>query len=85
MKNGNRLVGLEWHTAFAGDEPVLHYEIWRDGQKVKQVNHQPQIDKKPFSFEEPLNDKDAHKYQVAAVDAAGRKSLTGELLLPTAG
>jgi hypothetical protein len=85
MKNEKRLARLEWHTALAGDEPILHYEIWRDGQRVKQVAHHPQIDKKPFSFEEPLSDMGAHRYQIASVDAAGRKALTDELALPARG
>jgi aryl-alcohol dehydrogenase-like predicted oxidoreductase len=85
VRSGKRLARLEWQTAFAGDEPILHYEIWRDQQNIKQVQHQPQIHKKPFLFEEILEDKGAHKYQISVVDAAGRRALTEELLLPTTG
>jgi aryl-alcohol dehydrogenase-like predicted oxidoreductase len=83
MQDGKRVIRLTWQTAFAGDEPLARYEIWRDHQKINQVAHQPQISRKPFVFEEVMNDKAAHNYQVAAVDAAGRSAPSEELLVPT--
>jgi aryl-alcohol dehydrogenase-like predicted oxidoreductase len=85
VREGKRVVNLTWQTAFAGDEPISHYEIWRDHQKVNQVTHQPQTSKKPFKFADSLGDTTAHVYQVATVDAAGRKAMTGEILLPAVG
>jgi hypothetical protein len=81
MHEGKRVVGLKWQTAFAGDEPITHYEIWRDHQKVDQVVHQAQTSKKPFEFADAVGDKTAHTYQIATVDAAGRKAMTGDLEL----
>ena len=69
-----RLIRLEWQTAYAGDEPVVFYEIWRDLQKVGRVNHLPQTDRIPFGFEEILCDQAVHHYQVVTVDAAGREA-----------
>jgi hypothetical protein len=83
MREGKRLVHLKWQTAYAGDEPIAHYEIWRDHQKVNQVAHKPQISKKPFEFADAVRDKAAHTYQIATIDAAGRKALTQELQVPT--
>ena len=85
MHDGKRVIRLKWQTAFAGDEPLARYEIWRDHQKVSQVAHKPQISKKPFVFEEVMNDKAAHNYQIATVDAAGRSAASEELLVPTLG
>jgi aryl-alcohol dehydrogenase-like predicted oxidoreductase len=82
MRQGKRVVSLKWQTAFAGDEPITHYEIWRDKEKVYQVAHQPQTSKKPFEFADAVPDTTAHAYQIATVDAAGRKAQTGALQLP---
>ncbi len=81
LREGKRVASLKWQTAFAGDEPVAHYEIWRDHQKVNEVAHEPQTSKKPFEFADAVNDKAAHTYQIATVDAAGRKAMTGEIQL----
>ena len=79
MRAGKREVSLEWQTAYAGDEPISHYEIWRDHQMVNQMAHNPQTSKKPFEFADAVSDKAAHTYQIATVDDAGHKAMTGEL------
>jgi aryl-alcohol dehydrogenase-like predicted oxidoreductase len=83
VRDGKRVIRLKWQTAYAGDKPLARYEIWRDHQKVSQVAHQPQISQKPFVFEEVVDDKAAHSYQVATVDTAGRSVPTTELLVPS--
>jgi len=45
------------------------------------VVHQAQTSKKPFEFADAVGDKTAHTYQIATVDAAGRKAMTGDLEL----
>jgi aryl-alcohol dehydrogenase-like predicted oxidoreductase len=85
VRNGKRVIRLKWQTAFAGDAPLARYEIWRDHQRVSRVAHQPQISRKPFVFEEVMNDKAAHNYQIAAVDAAGRSAVSEELFAPALG
>jgi aryl-alcohol dehydrogenase-like predicted oxidoreductase len=81
-RNGRRVARLEWQTAYAGDEPILSYEIWRDRGKVAAVPHEPQTGRRPFTFDESLEDASAHVYQVRTVDAAGRTAVTAELSLP---
>jgi aryl-alcohol dehydrogenase-like predicted oxidoreductase len=82
MREGKRVVSLKWQTAFAGDEPITHYEIWRDHQKLDQVPHEPQTTKKPFGFADAVPDKAAHTYQISTVDAKSRMALTGEIQVP---
>jgi aryl-alcohol dehydrogenase-like predicted oxidoreductase len=77
--SGRRVVKLRWQTAYAGDEPISHYEILRDGQKIGRVNHRPQAGKTPFLFEDKTAAAGAHKYVVAAVDAIGRRAGAGDL------
>ena len=84
MRDGKRVVRLEWHTAFAGDEPLARYEIWRDHQKVGSISYRPQVSKKPFVFEDVVADKSAHNYRITTVDAAVRTASTEDLEVPTA-
>jgi hypothetical protein len=73
-------VKLTWQTAFAGDEPISHYEISRDGAKIGQVAHHPQVDKTPFAFVDKSAGGSTRKYEVATVDASGRRASMGELV-----
>jgi hypothetical protein len=83
MRDGRRLARLQWQTAYAGDEPILSYEIWRDQKKVTDVAHKAQTTRQPFQFEEAVEDKSAHVYQIKVRDAVGRRAATEELPLPT--
>ncbi len=70
-KIDNKLI---WNTAYAGDEPVSHYEIIAGGKMVGKVDHKPQVLKsQPFTFELNSTDSDI---SVAAVDKAGNRSET---------
>jgi hypothetical protein len=82
MRGQKRVVQLRWNTAYAGDAPIVRYEIVCDNRKAGQVDHKPQVGQTPFLFEEGLSDKAAHRYQVVTVDAAGRTAKSEELLLP---
>lgn len=84
MRDGKRVVRLEWHTAFAGDEPLARYEIWRDHQKIGSISYRPQVSKKPFVFENVVADKSAHNYRITTVDAAVRTASTEDLKVPAA-
>ena len=81
MRGQKRMAKLNWQTAYAGDEPIVRYEIWRDSQKVGQVAYKPQMRQTPFFFEETLPDKAAHRYQIVTADAAGRTAKTEEIQL----
>lgn len=76
-----RVARLNWHSAYAGDEPIVRYEILCDNRKVGQIAHKPQVRKTPFSFEEVLSDRTAHQFQIVTVDAAGRTAKTAEIPL----
>jgi hypothetical protein len=64
MRGQKRVAQLKWQTAYAGDEPIVRYEIWRDRQKIGQLAHKPQINQTPFLYEDVLSDKAAHIYQI---------------------
>ncbi|MFA5534121.1 MAG: aldo/keto reductase [Mariniphaga sp.] len=65
---------ITWQTAYAGDEPLSHYEVIIDGKFSGKVQHQPQtLKSKPFVFE---TEKPGNKILVAAVDIAGNRMET---------
>ena len=82
-RGGRRVISLTWQTAYAGDEPIVRYEITRDGMKTGEVPHAPQVKAAPFSFEDSisLSDSGGYKYRIAAIDAVGRTAQTDELAL----
>ncbi|MFP4365765.1 MAG: aldo/keto reductase [Bacteroidales bacterium] len=67
---GNDRVKLSWDTSYAGDEPIDHYEIIKDGEVVETVPHAPQASKEPFTCELPRG----NELKVVAVDTTGRKA-----------
>jgi aryl-alcohol dehydrogenase-like predicted oxidoreductase len=81
IRGQKRVAQLHWQTAYAGDEPIIRYEVWRDHKNAGQIAHKPQIRRTPFSFEEVLSDHAAHQYQIMTVDAAGRTAKTDVMLL----
>jgi len=84
-RDGKRTIRLAWQTAYAGDEPIVRYDVRRDGKKIGRISHRPQTDKKPFVFEDRAKDKAVHGYTIAAVDAAGRSAATEEITAPALG
>lgn len=76
-KEGNTII---WDNAFAGDVPVKRYDILVNGEKVGEVDHQPQTLKSmPFTFD--ISGKAGDKVEVAAVDQDGNNAV--EFLLLT--
>jgi hypothetical protein len=74
FKEGKATVA--WHSAYAGTAAIKQYEVFRDGQKIGTIKHQPQTSQKPFSFEDKVIGK---SYRIVAVDDQGRKAETEEL------
>jgi len=81
VRGGKHIARLTWQTAYAGDEPIVRYEILRDGKKAGEVAYKPQVKAAPIAFEDKLPDAAAHQYRIVTVDAAGRLAQTEELPL----
>ena len=65
-------IKLSWDTSYAGNEPIAHYEIIRDGEILETIQHMPQVSKVPFTYETASG----KEFRLVAVDAAGRKAAT---------
>jgi aryl-alcohol dehydrogenase-like predicted oxidoreductase len=70
--NGNEIT---WHTAYAGGEPIVRYEVYRRQERIATMPFEPQISEKPFSVvdkQAPGGHMGGLWYKVRAIDAAGQ-------------
>jgi hypothetical protein len=74
QRGGKPAVKLTWQTAYAGAEPIDHYEIKRNGRVIGKVPHRPQTSRKPFQFEDTKTKGEQHDYEVTAIDRAGNRA-----------
>lgn len=71
-------VKVSWGMAYAADEPLSHYEIMKNGEKIHEIAHEPVTTKDKIVY----LDKHAEpndEYQVITVDRIGRRAAS-ELL-----
>ena len=74
-------VQLEWDTAFAGQHPLDHYEIWRNEEKIGEIQHQPQATRKPFQFIDTNWTDNSCRYTLVSVDTSGLRAETEPIKL----
>jgi hypothetical protein len=82
LRDGKRVVRLTWQTAYAGDQPIVRYDILRGGEKLAQVPYRPQVSKQPIQFLDRGGDNAARTYRVETVDGAGRTAASADLVVP---
>ena len=70
---------IAWHTAYAAEHPITHYEIRRNGQAIGTVEHRPQTTKEPFVFEDTAAYIESATYTVVTVDRAGREATSDQI------
>ena len=80
-----RVVEITWDTAYAGNEPLKYYEVYRDNEKIGRIDHTPQINTQPFSYADELGDKSAHQYKVVSVDFTDRSAESEVIIAETLG
>lgn len=71
-RKDNRIVEFTWNSAYAGNQPIARYEIYRNGTRIGEVVHQPQVSAKPFSYSDQAGEG-RPEYKLATVDLAGKK------------
>lgn len=81
-KDGETVVRLSWQTAYAGDQPLSHYEIRRDNSTIAKVSHHPQTTKQPFVFEESLPSGQGREYTIVSVDNSQRTAASDPVVVP---
>ena len=71
VKNGEKAL-ITWHTAYAGDAAIDHYEIWRNDAKVANILFTPQTTKTPYLYTDDFGKTTPKQYVVKAVDKKNR-------------
>ncbi len=71
-------IKLAWDTAYAGDFPVSHYEVFRDGEQVGSIPHTPQTTKEPFIFRDETGGR---SYRVVSVDTEDNRAESEPLVV----
>ncbi|MBN2348520.1 MAG: hypothetical protein JXJ22_06780 [Bacteroidales bacterium] len=69
----NKLM-LTWDTAYAGDNPLSHYEILKNGIMAGKVMHSPQTTLKPFEFTDIIDGNSNAEYKIITIDSKGFKA-----------
>ena len=72
-RDDQAVVKVSWHSAYAADSPIQHYEILLNDQPVGRVEHIPQTTTEPFVCEARVEQAKG-TCQVVAVDSAGQKA-----------
>ncbi|MBN2213709.1 MAG: aldo/keto reductase [Bacteroidales bacterium] len=80
-KLDNLHIQLTWDTAYAGNQPIETYEIWRNNIKAGAVKHAPQTTKEPFVFNDTVEDPGKASYKIITVDKKGNKTETDTISL----
>ena len=68
-------VNLTWDTAYAGNDPVSKYLVMKNGEKIGEVTHTPQITNSPFTFTDNSAEEKG-SYKIITVDQAGHQVST---------
>ncbi|MCG8308155.1 MAG: aldo/keto reductase [Cytophagales bacterium] len=66
-------INLTWNSAFAGNDPLKIYEIFRDDKLVGKIDHKPQTSKKPFAYVDKITREVKPVYKVVAIDDKGNR------------
>lgn len=74
-------VEISWHTAYAGDAPIDHYEVWRNNELVDNIPFSPQTTKKPYFFSDHFVISGPKQYIVKAVDKKMRVAASNPVSL----
>ena len=70
---GNRSYEVMWDTAYAGDAPIVSYDILLDNKVVKSIEFAPQITRNPYKVSITIDDTNKHSIAVQAVDKVKRE------------
>ncbi len=65
-------VNLCWSMAFAGMNPISHYEIYKNGELVYKVTHRPLITKVKMNYLDSSASGN-NSYQIVTVDSEGER------------
>lgn len=65
---------VTWHTAYAGNAAIDHYEIWRDDKEIANIPYTPQTTKTPYLYVDNTVSASSKKYVIKVVDKLKREA-----------
>jgi aryl-alcohol dehydrogenase-like predicted oxidoreductase len=74
-------VELTWNSAYANNDPIDRYEVWRNDTKIAEISHKPQTSLEPFLYTDNLEETGQYSYKVVTVDTRGNEATTQTLLV----
>jgi len=78
---GNNRIKITWDTAYAGNYPIDHYEIWYNNTRTATVKHFPQTSKIPFEYVHSPESLAKAEYSIVTVDKKGNEAETQKLTI----
>lgn len=72
---------ITWHTAYAGDAAIDHYEVWRNDVRVASIPFTPQTTKTPYRYTDDFGKTMPKQYVVKVVDKMDRVAETVPLIV----
>lgn len=72
---------LSWNSAFAGNDALQSYEVYRGSELIGKVDHAPQVTKKPFEFIDKSGSGANTEYKVIVVDKNGNKVTSDPVII----
>jgi predicted aldo/keto reductase-like oxidoreductase len=67
-----RTYEVSWDTAYAGDAPIVSYDILLDNNVVESIEFAPQITRNPYRESITINDNNKHSIAVRVTDKSKR-------------
>ena len=62
---------IRWNSALAADDPLSHYEVFKEKELVGTILHTPQTSTDPFRYKVPQG---GGRFRVVTVDRAGNRA-----------
>jgi len=76
-----KVIRISWHTAYAGNEPIVGYEVLKDGKAFKWFDFIPQTTLDPYIAIDKMTDKEKHRYEVRVKDRSGNEKISSAVLV----
>ena len=80
VKVDDSSVKLSWNTAYAGNNAISRYEIFRDNEGIGTIDHAPQLINKPFTFTDQTAGDKKCEYKIITVDTEDKRVETSAFI-----
>jgi len=79
--NSSRAYNISWDAAYAGNEPIVKYEVLMDDKIIGFIDYSPQTTLAPFTYKLEIDGYNAHEVSVKVVDRGNDENVSKKILL----